>query len=83
MTPSEPPSDDNAGTLPEREPGLFSTRKRAIESTLSLCGIAAIYSFGYSYLSPESWRGMWLTIGGIFLVSLVAALYRRVVYGRA
>lgn len=83
MSPSERPSNDNQGALPEREPGLFSTRQRAIESTFSLCVIAALIAFSYSVLDAAHWKGVGITLGIAVVGMTIAAIYRLIVYGRA
>lgn len=85
MQPTERPRNDNwnpaDGEPPE--PGLFSTRKRAIESTFALAVIALLIGFMLTVLDVAHWRILGALLGIGCLGMLVAAIWRRIVYGRA
>jgi fatty acid desaturase len=85
MQPTERPRNDNwnpaDGEPPE--PGLFSTRKRAIESTLSLIGLAVIWGAAFLWLSGTQWLGLAITLAVAFVGMLIAGIYRLIVHGRA
>ena len=81
MAPNDRPANENGE--PVREPGLFSTRKRAIESTLSLTGLAAGVAFMFAVLDAAHWATFGLVLGVSVVCMVIAALYRLVVHGRA
>lgn len=85
MEPTERPRNDNwnpaHGDPPE--PGLFSTRKWAIESTLSLIGLAVLWGAAFLWLDGAHWRLVGTVIAVAFVGMLIAGIYRLIVHGRA
>lgn len=85
MQPTERPRNDNwnpaDGEPPE--PGLFSTRKRAIESTFALTVIALLIWFMLAVLDAAHWRTFGVLFGIGCLCIFAAAIWRRIIYGRA
>ncbi|HEV2542912.1 MAG TPA: hypothetical protein VGU70_09175 [Methylobacterium sp.] len=85
MQPTERPRNDNwnpaHGDPPE--PGLFSTRKRAIESTLSLIGLFFIFAMMVLILDAKHWWIFAAVLAVSFVGMLIAGIYRLIVHGRA
>lgn len=77
------PTNDNGWRPGDPEPGLFSTRKRAIESMFA--GLFLIVGMGFAWWDMDSsHRGTALWLLGISVAGMiVAALYRLIRHGRA
>jgi len=84
MQPTERPRNDNwnpaDGDPPE--PGLFSTRKRAIESTFALAVIAVWAVCAWLYLGPKGWLSLGIGVAVVIVVAFARAAYRLIVHGR-
>ncbi|MDV2988463.1 UNVERIFIED_CONTAM: hypothetical protein Q9R58_29720 [Methylobacteriaceae bacterium AG10] len=85
MQSSERPRNDNWNPAhgDPSEPGLFSTRKRAIESTFALAVIAVIWGSAFFWLDGAHWRLVGTVIAVSFVGMLIAGIYRLIVHSRA
>lgn len=79
MIPPEPANDER----PPLWPGMSKRAEERFGFWFSVIGLIALIGFAIAVLDNRHWIGVAITVGVGFVVMLIAAIWRRIVYGRA